>query len=433
MTFSSPGSDLDRAVSRTVYAPPERRTARAVPVLFAHYGEPWIRGSERVLLDLLARVDRTRFLPFVWCNTSVFADAVTALDLPVRVTPMRQLFGWDSPRFDVSTYRALVREGAALLHEHGAALVHANSGAPNQWLVPAARRAGVPLIAHLHAHYQLRDRVSLRLYEAPRIVGCSSWTVEPFLEDGVSAKRVRIIANGVDLERIARGDAYATRAELGLLPEDLVIAGVGSLLRGKGWDVLLRAVRVLESRGLPTTLLLVGEGSCRGELERTADELRIADRVHFLGERSDAGAILRDVTDIAVHPSRFESFGLAAAEAGAMGVPCVITDIPGLRDVVVHEQTGLHVPKDDPEALADAIARLMNDRMLRRRLGAAAAAHVRHHFTAERMVEDFHSLYDELLTSRDSHTLPPSQRLWPVVTGGRRMIRRQLFGASSRS
>src|SRR6266851_1565436 len=124
-----------------------------IPILFAHWGHEAIRGSERALLDLLARIDRDRFAPILWCNAETMADAARSLDVETRVSRMPILLGWEAPKLDVGGYRALVREGESLIREYDVRIAHANSGAPNQWLVPATRRARIPHLAHLHAIY----------------------------------------------------------------------------------------------------------------------------------------------------------------------------------------------------------------------------------------------------------------------------------------
>src|SRR3982750_571353 len=177
--------------------------AMNTPVMFVHWGDEGIRGSERVLLDLLKNLDRQRFRPILWCNASTMASAARELDVPARVTRMPILLGWDAPRFDLSGYRALVAQAKALILEFGVRLVHANSGAPNQWMVPASRTARVPMLAHLHAIYGFRERCTLLLHQVPVIVGCSDAVVRPFRADRMASTRLRVIHNGVDPNRLS--------------------------------------------------------------------------------------------------------------------------------------------------------------------------------------------------------------------------------------
>src|SRR5512134_1400980 len=106
------------------------------PILLTHYGEDWIRGSERCLLDLLTYIDRTRVSPVVWCNAPALEREVRALDVPVHRSRFTILAHWNPPRWDLANYWRLVRRGLALVRQHDIQLLHSNNGAPHQWLLP---------------------------------------------------------------------------------------------------------------------------------------------------------------------------------------------------------------------------------------------------------------------------------------------------------
>lgn len=368
-----------------------------VPVLFVHFGQERIRGSERCLLDLLAHLDPRRFRPFVWCNAAAMAREVAALGIPVETDRFTILLDWNPPRFDVARYAALVRKGLRLVRDNGVRLVHANSGAPNQWMVPVARAARVPLLAHLHAVYQLRERCTLGLHHAPLAVGVSAAVLQGLLEDGVPASRTRVVHNGIDLDRLAVGDASRLRADLGLRDGEAVVVGIGSLDAGKKFDDLLRALALLRGERRAATLLIAGDGPERRRLERLAGELGLTEAVRFLGWRDDVGAILRDAADIFASASAAESFMLTGAEAAAFGVPVVSTAVGGVVEQVRDGATGLLVPPNDPPALAAALRALVDDPGLRRRLGEAGRTLVRERFTIQRNVQELAAAYDELL------------------------------------
>ena len=373
------------------------RVGAAQPVFFAHFGEEGIRGSERVLLDLLAHLDRERFRPLVWCNSETMASAVKSLDTPVRVVEMPVLLGWQPPKFALGAYCRLRDEAGAFMARENVAVAHANSGAPNQWLVPAARRARVPVVAHLHAHYVLRDRCTLRLHEATMIVGCSNAVVAPFAAEGIAAQRLRTIPNGVDVARLGAGSASGLRAALGIPDDAVVITAIGALVALKGFDVLLRAAARMVGQGMAVRLLVIGDGVEERALRALSVSLGLSAHVHFLGRRADVGAILRDVTDIVAAPSRQEAFGLTVAEAGVFAKPAVASDVPGLRETVMSGDTGILAPAGDNEALADALARLVADPALRARMGSRAREHARLHFTVDAMASAFADLYSDCI------------------------------------
>jgi phosphatidyl-myo-inositol dimannoside synthase len=157
--------------------------------------------------------------------------------------------------------------------------------------------------------------------------------------------------------------------------------------RYKGHDVLVRALPLIRSRVPDVEWIVIGDGPLRAELERLARVHGVADRVRFLGAVSDD---LRDGwlrrADLLAMPSRLpgggragEGFGIVYLEAGAYGKPVVAGNVAGALDAVGDGETGLLVDPTDPEAVAEAISRLLLDRELARRMGEAGAERARRH------------------------------------------------------
>jgi len=370
------------------------------PILFTHYGEEWIRGSERCLLDLLTHLDRNRFRPILWCNAEMLAAEVRKLDIPVEVTPFTILFHWVPPRFAFRRYLSQVRKGRELVRRHGIRLLHSNSAAPTQWLFPVARSARIPLVTHIHARYFEWDRFTLGLHQTTLAVGVTHGCIEGLIADGFPGSRTTTIYNGVDLSTWQGHDLRGLRGELGIGAEEIVITQVGSLIRRKGHDLLFRAFadlkRLRPERGL--RLVIVGDGPDRPAIEALARELGIAGSVHFLGFIAPPpGVVFRDVSDIGVSPSRGEGFGLTVIEAGAAGRPVVATDTTGMREILTDGESGLIVPVEDSASLGRALLRLVDDAELRRRLGGRLHAVVQERFLIERYVEGLEEAYTRLL------------------------------------
>ena len=372
-------------------------------ILFTHYGDEWIRGSERCLLDLLSHLDRKRFEPVVWCNSRIMAERVGELGIKVYRSDFPLLLGWQRPRFDITSFSRLVREGLRLVDRHGVSLIHANSGAPNQWLNIVARARRLPLVAHLHSRYQFRERLTLGLHQVGVAVGVSQPVVDPLLGDGMPAKRIRVIPNGVDADYSDRQQPVELRRQFGLDNRDFLILAVGSLIRRKGFDLVINALPSLLEKGIPIKLVIIGDGPAREELQQQVLRLALQDHVFLAGESSNVAGCLKGGADLLVSGAREEVFGLVLAEAGLAGLPVIAPRVGGIPGVVIDGVTGMLVPAENSSALSAAIAELHDNPERRRSMGEAARQHVTANLSVKSYTENFEVLYENLLDSKQEN------------------------------
>ena len=208
-----------------------------------------------------------------------------------------------------------------------------------------------------------------------------------------SADKVTVIPNGLQFDHLpAAFDVAAKRRALGIPEGCPVIGTITRLEPQKAVDVFLRAV-AQATRQLPNLVTLIaGDGPQRKELEALAARLGLTGQVRFLGWRTDAVELV-GALDIFCMSSRWEGCPMVLLEAMAMRRPVVATDIGGVREIVVNEETGLLVALDDPAALAHAILRLSAAGAERELFGAAGRRRVEEHFSAESMLEAYGSLY----------------------------------------
>jgi glycosyltransferase involved in cell wall biosynthesis len=200
---------------------------------------------------------------------------------------------------------------------------------------------------------------------------------------GLEQGSIRTIYNGiadVEIQSIPRP-----------VPGTLVVA-VGRLSRQKGFDVLLRALAELPG----VSLLLIGDGPRRSELEQLRDELELGERVQMIGWVDDARPYL-GAADLLAVPSRWEAFPLVIPEAMLAGLPVVAAKVGSIDEAVKDGETGLLVEADDAEALASALGRLAGDPELRAAMGRRGREVAREHLTAAQMAAAFESLYEEIL------------------------------------
>ncbi|HXF54695.1 MAG TPA: glycosyltransferase [Hyphomicrobiaceae bacterium] len=219
------------------------------------------------------------------------------------------------------------------------------------------------------------------------------------LEEGVPAERTGLINNGIDLAPFDTPfDRLKARAKLGIPASAPVIVMVANLHAYKGHRDLLEALAAIAGRLDPDwMLLLAGRDEGAGpSLRAMARNLAIADHVRFLGQRSDVPALLR-LADLAVHCSYEEGSSNAILEAMAAGLPLVVTDAGGNAEAVLDGVNGLVVPPRDPLALAAAILRMMENRELASRFGAASRARASAEYSLALCIEKHLRLYRALL------------------------------------
>jgi len=226
------------------------------------------------------------------------------------------------------------------------------------------------------------------------LLGNSQAVVEQLTNEVDDPRKLALIHNGIELPKpVGVAERQRIRDMLSVAADTLVIAAVANLVAYKGHRDLIAALARVNASLPSWRLLAVGRDDGIGlELKRQAEELEIAERILWLGERPDVGDLLA-ASDIFVLPSHQEGFSNALLEAMAAPVAPIATAIGGNVDAVTDNKTGLLVAPGDPASLAAAILRLANDPALRRSLADAARLRVRHSFTLDACVGRYAKLY----------------------------------------
>ncbi len=210
------------------------------------------------------------------------------------------------------------------------------------------------------------------------------------------SSRVRLIPNGVDLHRFRPGNTREWRRVVGV-PDEVILAGfVGALRPEKRLDHLLRAVA--RCRGEHLRVAIVGEGPCRAELETLARQLAIGDRVIFTGEVTDT-ALAYSAFDLFVMSSSTEQQPISLLEAMASGLPALCTDVGDCRIMLDDASGSVTVMRDDLDAYADVLERLVADQPWRVALGRRNRQRCEANFSHQRMLREYAALYTEAASS----------------------------------
>jgi glycosyltransferase involved in cell wall biosynthesis len=342
-------------------------------------------GTERQMVHLIRGLDRDRFIVHAACFEArgQWRDAAAESAVEIAEFPIHGFFR-------PNTWRQ-VRTYADWCRNRRIAAVITSDFYTNIFGLTGAAIAGVPVrIGGRREIVTDKSTAKLVLQRgayalAGAVVANSNAAASRLRREGVSSRSIHVVSNGVELpDRAMRNRAGRPRAVC-----------VANLRPEKGHDVLIEALAARpDLRDLQVEL--VGDGPCRSALDAQARARGVGEQVRFLGERRDVGERLANA-DLFVLPSRTEALPNSVMEAMAAGLPVVACRIGGIPELVEHAVTGLLVPPDDPDALADAMAQLVANPARASALGAAARAAVAERFSMARMIAGFTEILLEQL------------------------------------
>jgi glycosyltransferase involved in cell wall biosynthesis len=347
-------------------------------------------GAERMAVTIATNLDRERFEPSV-CVYGTVRLALTAeietMDLPILRLDR-------SHRAAVWKWNPLVQ----LLRRQSTHVLHSHKFGANLWGAIFGRIARVPVVV-AHEHGSERDRfhnaVDRLLIDrgADAFIAVSEAERAHMIEaEGLAPDKVRVIRNGIDKLPETATDL---RRDLGLPATGPVIGTLAVLRPEKALELLVEASALLAARFPGLRVLIAGGGPEEERLRSLISERQLEETVLLIGFRKDIADVLAAL-DVAVFSSDREAMPLAVIEAMAAGKAIVATRIDGAGELLRDGHEGLLVPPRDPAALAEGVARLLDDAALRQRLGSQAQERQRRELDIKTTVEAFEQLYDEL-------------------------------------
>jgi glycosyltransferase involved in cell wall biosynthesis len=265
------------------------------------------------------------------------------------------------------------------------------------WGRLSARLARVPVICSSLHSTGLPDHVEWLNRRLAPITDAFIAVAEPhgrYLaeHEGCPPHKVRVIPNGVDIERFRpRWPNRSLQAELELTPETPVAGIVAALRPEKNHELFLQAAAMVREKLPAARFLIVGDGPQRAKLLSLMRELSLSDSVRFLGTRSDIPEVL-SLLDVLVLTSHMEANPVSILEAMAAEKPVVATRVGSVPETVLDGKTGYLVPPGDARSVADRLIELLGDRQRAAAFGRAGREHVIAHWSIERMVEGYQEL-----------------------------------------
>ena len=299
-------------------------------------------------------------------------------------------------------------------HPH---IVHTHSGKAGVLGRLAAQHAGVPIIVHtIHGpsfgpfQGALANRVFLTAERCAarattHFVVVADAMKQQYLAAGIGRpEQYTKILSGFDLAPfLAAKNDLQLRARLGLAPEDFVVGKIARLFKLKGHDDLFAIASELVRRCPRVKFLFVGDGEWRSRFETLARSLGLEKNFVFTGlVPPEQVPALVGIMDVLVHLSHREGLPRALPQALTAARPVIAYDCDGAGEVCRDDETGFLIPPGDTRTLGERLLQLAQDAPLRERLGLRGQAVVIEKFSAERMVNDLHSLYLQLARERNA-------------------------------
>ncbi len=354
-------------------------------------------GTETFSIDLVKRL-RSRgidaYLANLWAPSEM--DTIASQELKQYYFGISGLGYWLGPKCLWNTLLLLRKEKFDIVHAYG---LRVSLMVRLMRLLAPLRRLCIGIRGvdeQRNAIESSLDHITERLVDK---VVCNSHSVADvrMLREKTKASKIEIIPNGIDTMRFdPTRYQEITRSKLGINHEGFLIACVGNFRPEKDHRNLIEAVAKISNKISGVKILLVGQDPMREEIERLVSEKQLEDFFCFTGPRQDIPELLM-VCDAFVLPSRNEGMPRALMEAMLMGLPVITTDAGGTPEVIENNISGLMVPKQNPDALAEGLLKIVCDSSLRMHLGRAARKRILEHFSLDVIVNRYIEFYNSLM------------------------------------
>lgn len=302
-------------------------------------------------------------------------------------------------------------------------LVHANFFMSALVAMELKKETGIPFVVTFHALGHIRrihqgdndqfpkERITIEenaVKEASLVIAeCPQDREDLMKYYNAPAEKITIIPCGVNTDELYPVNKAVARSLLGLPYNEKILLQLGRMVPRKGVDNVIRALAKVKCRNAKVRLLIVGgDADTAKELSRLkqlADDLKISDKVYFLGQKSREDLkYYYTAADLFITTPWYEPFGITPLEAMACGTPVIGSNVGGIKFSVADGHSGALVPPKDPDALARRITALLQSPALLREMGNNALRRVNKLFTWELVARDMHTIYERIIGNDDT-------------------------------
>lgn len=372
-----------------------------------------VYGAERVILNLSREMQNTPDVhPVVGCIVNSLQEQSDLYDAAVSQ-------GIEALKIPIPNARLpfALPKAARLLRDQKVDLIHSHGYKPSVFGFVIRQLTGIPVITTCHLWFEpnkapLKTRVMIALEKIfyrrfPCVIAVSEPIKSILIQHGIQPENIKVIKNGVDLPQaqLSSAEKNNLRAELGLAATTFCILNAGRLARQKSQHTLIEAAAILKqskvlqadsATGPGFHIIIIGEGPLEKELRQLIAQHQLEDCVSLLGFRSDIDRLLA-IADVFALPSLDEGMPMALLEAAAAQVAVITTAVGDIPKLITHDSTGLIIPKENPQALADAIQKLAQNPAQRAQLATAAQTAMQAQNSSQAMGQQYHLVYKNLL------------------------------------
>ncbi len=355
-------------------------------------------GATSRILSLMSRAD-PETIGLAALQDSFISQEALKLNIPTHII--------GQSKTDLGIGRGL----AALIDREGYQVLDTQNIQSKFWGSIAAQRKNIALVSTINSWYaNEHGKVSLKgkIYTTLELATNSNLDLyitvsendrQSLLRSNIPNEKIELIYNAVNANSQNLPNNTDLRRQYSIPQNSIICIAVGRLVAIKGFDILIQTAHLLGKQLKNVHFLIVGDGQCKAELADQVNALGVNKSVTFAGYQ-DHETVLSFVksSDIFIMPSRYEGTPIALLEAASLGIPVIASNVGGIPELVQDQVHALLIPPDDPQSLAQAVKRIINDKKLAETLSANAVERIKEKFNIDRQLELTWSAYQKALS-----------------------------------